>query len=149
MADTKTETNTEGGGIKMGDFASKGDWINKLLIKHCSMTIGAVAEVKDKDGKITTRAKKGREGPDVPAMEALARENGITPKTYVNPGMARMNIGNMLRAAAKRRFGLNVNGSFKRAPEDFETNETKTEKPDGSKIAAKPKATEAKDKAAA
>ena len=126
--------------LKAGKFSSAGDWINQLMDKHYTTEIPGTPAEKDADGKVTKRATKGKREFDIEGATAWAEENGLTVKTYPNPGMYRMNIGNMLRAAAKRRHGLMRDGKFRKAPDDFPVNEEKTEKPDGTKIAkAKPK----------
>lgn len=140
------KTNT-GNVVGNAEFKSKGDWINRLIDENCSTIEGAVEAVPavtDDDGKVTTPAVRGRKGKkitDLASLAEIAEANGITVKDYPNAGMARMNIGNMLRAAAKKRHGLNVGGVWVEAPEDFEVNEEKTENPDGTKIPkAKPQA---------
>jgi hypothetical protein len=75
----------------------------------------------------------------------LAEANGIDArKRYGDqaerknaPGRLRMTIGNMLRAAARRRHGLNnIDGTFVEADAAFVGDTTKTENPDGSRIQA-------------
>lgn len=108
-ADEKT-----GGVLKTSNFKSAGDWINQLMDEHCTTIEGAVEaveEVKDEDGKVTApgvRGKVGKRAVNVEAVQAFAGANNITYKSYPNPGMTRMNIGNMLRSAAKKRCGLFV-----------------------------------------
>lgn len=124
--------------VKNTEFKSAGDWINEVLEKNCvDKGVGAVAEVKDKEGKVTTPARKGKDIVNVDNLKAIALENQLEFKSYPNPGMARMNVGNMLRAAARKRHGLIIGGKFVKAPEGFTVNAEKTENPDGTKIAKK------------
>lgn len=123
------------------DFKSKGDWINRVIDENCADLVGAQEEIKDDDGKVTQRAKAGKRVVDLDKLRALGEENSLTVKEYPNAGMARMNVGNMLRAAARKRHGLIINGQWTDAADDFEVNDERTENPDGSKIAkAKPEA---------
>ncbi len=152
MTDEKTAT---GNVVKNTAFKSKNDWINAMLNKHATdQNVGevkAVAEVKDKEGKVTTPAVRGKKGKDVAnidALKAIAAENHLTVKDYPNPGMYRMNIGNMLRAAARKRGGLFFSGKWANAGkgsegDQFVTNDPLTEKRDGTKIAKKAPAKEA------
>ena len=89
------------------------------------------------------RTEDGKVDPD--ALVALARANHLDKQMdkveanggYKNPGMYRMNIGNMLRGAMRRRGGLNdASGKFRSDPNhEGEV----TENRDGTKIAkAKP-----------
>ena len=140
MADTEATGNV----VKNTEFKSAGDWINQILAKHCiDANVGAVeavAEVKDKDGNVTTEGVRGKKGKDVVNLEnltSLAEENHLTVKEYVNAGMARMNVGNMLRAAARKRGGLFIKGRWTKAPEDFEVLEPLTHGRDGEKLAVK------------
>lgn len=141
-------------------FKSKDDWINVNLTNFCSTVVGAVEaveaveEVKDEDtGEVITagvaavRGKKGKATTDVDALKAIADANNITYKEYPNPGMYRMNIGNMLRAAARKRHGLflptGADGAieWKDAPAEFIGEFELKENQDGSKIVkAKPAA---------
>lgn len=146
--------------VKSTEFKTADDWINRLVHEHCvEKNVGAVEpieEVKDDEGKVTvpgTRGKKGKDVLNVDAIKMLAVANGLAVKDYPNAGMYRMNIGNMLRAAARKRHGLNLPKSgglidksaefeFVDAPTDFEVNGTKTHNPDGSKIVGEPVAAE-------
>lgn len=132
--------------------------------------VEAVAEVKDEDGNVIQEAvaevkgkaaTKGKEVWDLDKMFLLAEVNGIdtTTKTFTglretgNIGRARMTIGNMLRAAAKKRHGLyNIVGDWVEAPEEARNEGAPTQNRDGSKIAkvkAEPEAaTEAATEAA-
>ena len=115
--------------------------------------VAAVAEVKDEDGNVIQEAvaevkgkaaTKGKDVWDLDKMFLLAERNHIdtTSKTFVglrttgNIGRARMTIGNMLRAAAKKRWGLfDVEGNWVDAPEEARCPDAPTHNRDGSKIA--------------
>ena len=102
--------------VKRKEFSTAGDFVDNILKKNCY----------HEDGRV-----------NVEALVSLARENGKTPKEYSNPGMYRMNIGNMLRPVARRRHGLMVNDKFVKAPPEFTGGHEKTENPDGSPIGGK------------
>lgn len=115
--------------------------------------VAAVAEVKDEDGNVTQEAvaevkgkaaTKGKDVWDLDRMFLLAEVNAIdtTTKTFVglrqtnNIGRARMTIGNMLRAAARKRHGLyDVDGNWIEAPVEARNDGAPTQNRDGSKIA--------------
>jgi hypothetical protein len=123
--------------VNKPNFQSAGDWINRILDERCTNTINAVPAETDDEGNVVKRGRKGKKVLDLEALKALAADNAIEVKAYPNPGMYRMNVGNMLRAAARKRGGLVIDGEFTSAPSDFEVNEKITENPDGSKITAK------------
>ena len=111
--------NATAGGKK---FGSDGDFINTLLAKYTTEKDGKAKTIKEtKDGVTTEKTIPGKKikGVDVDGLKALAAENGKTVKVYPNAGMYRMNIGNMLRAAAKKRGGLIVKGRWTPADEAF------------------------------
>lgn len=151
--ETANDEAKTGNVVKNTEFKSTGDWINRILGQFCTVVTGAVEAVEGKDAVLdddgneveaavpAVRGKKGKETTDLDALKALADANGITYKEYANPGMYRMNIGNMLRAAAKKRGGLflpseeeGIGYEFTQADEDFEVNDPLTHNPDGSKI---------------
>lgn len=73
----------------------------------------------------------------------LARANGIDVKDWEGqeggsvPGRMRMTLGNMLRAAARKRHGLNdVESKWHDADAEFIGDVKKVQNPDGTKIAA-------------
>jgi len=93
------------GVIKTKTFRSEGDFINKLLSEH------AMERPTDKDGN------QGKAMVSIDRLKALAKENGITHRdSYPNPGMWRMNIGNMLRAKARKEGQLLVDGKVHKVP---------------------------------
>ena len=109
-APTAVPTAAENKGVvKAKTFKSEGDWINRILTKHTADT--------DSAGKVTGAVS-------LPKLKRLAKENGITHRdSYPNSGMWRMNIGNMLRAKARREGKLMVEGKAVHAPADFLRNE--------------------------
>lgn len=113
--------------VKDKNFKSGGDFINSLLSKYV-----------DEKGKI-----------DEKAITEICKENGAPLKSkYPNPGMLRMNAGNMLRARAKKRHGLMVKGKWIAAPQGF-TSGDPVEDRQGNKIAkAKPAGNGKAEKAA-
>ena len=116
--------------IKNKDFGTKNDWLDQLLLGACS----AIKTVKRMvDGKEVEDQE--RDGVDVEKLHKLALENGFTPKVHnkANPGLHRMTVGNALRARARRRHGLTVEGKFLAASESFIAGHDKVENADGSK----------------
>ena len=122
----EAETTENKGVVKATEFKSTGDWINRLLDEHCATVEGATEAkeaVVDNDGTVLEKAVRGTKGKrvvDKDALIALAVENGITVKEYPNPGMYRMNIGNMLRARGRKQGWLMIAGVKTDAPGDFE-----------------------------
>ena len=77
-------------------FKSEGDWINLELPQYGRASDGSVSIEK---------------------LKAIAKENGVEHKdSYPNPGMWRMNIGNMLRAKARREGQLIFEGKVHKMP---------------------------------
>lgn len=92
-------------------FKTKGSWVNEFIDTE------TVVEGEDRHDRLL----------------ALAEANKVNVKTYPNLGMYRMNIGNMLRASARRRGGLHtIDGDFV----VWEEIENPTHDPDGNKILA-------------
>lgn len=106
-------------------FTPIADFVTEALNEH--------GTIKDDKGKVAVY---------VPGLVALAEDNHLAVKDYPNPGMARMNIANMLRAAARRRGGLFIAGAWVNAPEGY-SDKAPTENPDGTKIPKAPKAPKA------
>ena len=113
-----------------------------------------IGELIDKFAKDTSENHKGL---DTNALFAFAEVNGLDVDKFKGdigkknaPGRLRMTVGNMLRAAARRRGGVfNPNGKWMNAPPGFHDKEP-TEKRDGEKIAkAKVKEAEADQNEAA
>ena len=101
--------------LKTREFQSEGDWICQILNQHC----------------------RARCSCDPDAIIALCGENNLELKKYPNVGMLRMNAGNRLRAAARRRHGLIINGKWVSAPDQFETNPEPTEDRHGNSLRVK------------
>ena len=80
--------------VKSSDFKSRGDWIDRLLTDHCV--------------DAHTGTKKGKAAINVKALTLFTRANGVKIKDggYPNVGMLRMNVGNMLRAKARKQGAL-------------------------------------------
>ena len=77
-------------------FKSEGDWINVKLSEYAT---GA-------DGRLS-----------IEKLKAIAKENDVEHKShYPNPGMWRMNIGNMLRAKVRREGQLIFEGKVHKMP---------------------------------
>lgn len=141
-------------------YKNRSEWMADLLKANCSVTktIAAVP-AKGEEGKEGYVAAKPErtvvEGVDVEKCFAVARENGLNVDKYEAqrdghgfPGRFRMTVGNMLRATAKARHGVKINGTWHDAPAEWLTaNEAPAEAThdhDGVKIA---KAVEAKPEA--
>ena len=116
--------------IKNKEFKTKNDWVDQLLLAECSAIRVVKRMVGGKEQEIHER-----DGVDVERLHSFARENGFEPKvsSKANPGTHRMVIGNAMRARARRRHGLIVNGSFIQASDSFCEGHPKKENPDGSK----------------
>lgn len=156
---------TEKTGNVIRHFETKGDWITRTINENCVdhdvgavgtvdgiKEVKAVKAVKAKGNKPAVeavaavkgvpavRGKRGKDELNVEAIKTLAAENHLTVKDYPNVGMYRMNIGNMLRAAARKRHGLYINGKWTAAPKDFKVNDKATENHEGHKIVNENKA---------
>ena len=125
----------EGGEKKSRVTTGKGI---EMEIKHAPDVVNEVMDETKVDGKV-----------NVDAIKELAVANNIESKIegkdYPNPGMWRMNVGNMLRGVVNRRGGLyDLNGKWRKDPNH---GGEVTEEKDGTKIAkAKPKAEKADKK---
>lgn len=110
--------------------------------------------VMDADGKpvtveTTEKVESAKRTVNLDSLFALAKANGINTAKYEEqrdrpnaPGRLRMTIGNMLRAAAKKRHGLfDTDGEWVDADKDFLGDAERVQERDGTKIAkAKPAA---------
>lgn len=119
-----------------GKYKGASDFIGELIDSNCR-----------------SASEKGQGELNPSLVIQLGRKNNLDAKKLDNleaqigqknaPGRIRMTVGNMLRAAAKRRHGLlDLHGNEVAAPEGFEVSD-KTENLDGSRIAKAPEASEA------
>ena len=127
------------------ELKTAGDWVDRFLTLLASKT-KEVERVVMKEGKpVKNQAGENikekstvPDGVDVDKLWAMADKNKFEPKIAKerNPGLHRMNIGNALRARAKRRHGLfDHTGKWHDADEDFRAAYSpRTEEKDGSKI---------------
>jgi len=148
------ETTVTGKGtvsIKMGELASAGDWINRLMAEYCVIelepaveAVEAVPEKRDADGNVTqeavpaVRGRAAKTGVDADAVREFAAMNNLELKTeYPNVGGLRMAASNKLRAFARKAGGLHVPGAgWTDAPDDFVVNDKLSLNRDGTKIKA-------------
>lgn len=108
--------------VRDTSFRQRSDWVKDLIDEFCV--------VPTDDGGVFS----------VHRLEELCRENNLEVREYPNVGMARMSLGNKLRAAARRRHGLNANGRWRDADPGFVEGFDLTEDREGNKIkAAKPR----------
>ncbi len=127
---------------KYRDQNKEPDWIGSLITKHCTNS----EQKTDDDGKPVGKAKVTL---DCEALIAMAEANGLEKagefrpviSTKNGPGRVRMSVGNMIRAAARRRGGIfhlkDGEPKWNNAPEEFMGDREPTEKRDGTKIAKK------------
>lgn len=125
-----------------GMYKGASDWIGRLIDERCV--------------KVTTEGDRETREVHLPDLFRLAEANGMdkdklaalkAQQSSANaPGRIRMTIGNMLRAAARRRHGLyDIDGVTPLKPDaEFRNDERYPEKAvetlDGEKIGGKPKA---------
>ena len=129
-----TEAPKTGNVVRNTDFKSTGSWVNEFIDAQTN----AESEVTSDEGKTSTVKPTSEQRHT--SLLRLADVNKITYKEYPNPGMYRMNIGNMLRAAAKKRGGLRgVDGEF----HVWDEVETPTHDQDGVKFPKETKEPEA------
>lgn len=124
------------------------DWLGSFIDEGCTNPVTKEREVKDDEGNVTgteTVTLKKRTL-DIDALFDLAEANAIPAREKYGDqvdrknaaGRLRMTIGNMLRAAARKRHGLyDTSGKWVKAPAEFIGDAEKTENKDGSKIAKK------------
>lgn len=127
-----------------GKYKGAEDWIGEVLGKHATspVTKEQRTKVEGEEDKIET-VETSKRTVNLDALFDIAEENGIKARELYGeqadrknaPGRLRMTIGNSLRAAARKRHGLYVNGEWVDAPETFVGALPKLENPDGSKIA--------------
>lgn len=125
-------------------YRGDGDWLSKFIDDQVKAPVVKEKTVTNEDGIKTTEmveTKQTRISMD--HLFALAEANSLNVEKYKAdadkpsaPGRLRMTIGNMLRAAARKRHGLfDYTGTWHDAPAEFIGDSEKTQNPDGSKIA--------------
>ena len=132
-----------------GKYKGASDWVGEVIQANC--TTQPMKTVKDEDGN-ETEVAKGKPVLNVDALIALSKENHIDTSKMEEqrdrknaPGRIRMTLGNMLRAAARKRHGLTVNGEWVTPTDEFlkSAPDEPTETREGEKIVkAKPEADE-------
>tara|TARA_R110000764_G_scaffold15247_1_gene43391 strand:+ start:87 stop:587 length:501 start_codon:yes stop_codon:yes gene_type:complete len=140
-----------------GKYTGAGDWLAGMVDGQVQTPEFKDKTVKDEDGnETTTSVATGQKPVDLTKLFALAAANGIDAETRYGDqierpnatGRLRMTIGNMLRARARKRHGLNdIEGNFVKADADFVGEHPKTQHPDGSKIAVEQPEVEADEEA--
>lgn len=104
------------------------DWLGKLIAGKATLMTEKVTKtpVEGKEGEFKNVTTQVADGVDVDAVFKLGRENGLNLDKYDAQrgshgfaGRIRMTVGNMLRAEAKRRHGLVVDGKFVSAPAEW------------------------------
>ena len=123
-----------------GKYKGASDWIGELVKEVAS--VQEMKTVKAEDGT-ESEIPKGRPKLDLDKLFALCKENHIDYSEMEKqrdrpnaPGRIRMTLGNMLRAAARKRHGLYVSGEWRRVPDGFVDEESMpTETRGGEKIA--------------
>lgn len=127
--------------------AARADFVSKLITDHASTPVLKVVKTKDEDGTVTeTTEPTGKTSIDLEKLFAIAEANGFNATLKYGdqverlnaPGRLRMTIGNVLRAVARKRGGLNVDGKFVHADDEFMAGALPTHNPDGTKIAKAP-----------
>lgn len=127
------------------------DWCRDFIDEQVKVAKTSTKEVKNEEtGEVTTETRelKGKVL-DIDKLLGLARVNNLDEGAIANlekqkdkrnaPGRIRMSIGNMLRAAAKKRHGLyDLDGEWTDAPTDFVGETERTEERDGKTIAKAP-----------
>lgn len=125
-------------------YRQGGDWLSNFVDGEVKEAITKEKTVTAEDGtKTVETVQTNKTRISMDHLFALAEANSIDVEKYKAdadkpnaPGRLRMTIGNMLRAAAKKRHGLfNVAGEWNDAAADFVGDSEKTHNPDGSKIA--------------
>jgi hypothetical protein len=123
------------------------DWVTGFIDEHVRVPIMRAVDLKDEEGNVvgSEEVDTGKSFVDLDKLFELATINALDASKFEAqrdrpnaPGRIRMSVGNMLRAAAKRRHGLKgLDGKFVTAPGDFVGDAPLKENPDGTKIARK------------
>lgn len=127
------------------------DWIGHFVDGQVKAPVMKTVDVKDAEGNVTgkTEVETKETRIDLDRLFALAAVNAINADKFKEqvdrknaPGRIRMSVGNMLRAAARRRHGLySIDGTWHEAPAELIDGKAKSENPDGTRvIVAKPAA---------
>ncbi len=124
------------------------DWVKSFIDGAVLVAVTKEVTTKNEDGTETTETvDTNKTSIDMDKLFALAEANSFDVEKYKGdvekknaPGRLRMSIGNMLRAAARKRHGLyTIEGEWTDAPADFIGDAELKEHRDGTKIAkAKP-----------
>jgi len=131
---------------KFRDPSYKGaqDWIKSFIDHQVKTAVMKTVKTKDEDGNVTEQEVESKKTQvDLNKLFDLAEKNSLNVEKYTSqmdqknaPGRLRMTIGNMLRAAARKRHGLyDLAGDWHDAPADFIGDAELKENRDGSKIA--------------
>jgi hypothetical protein len=124
-------------------YRDGGDWLSQFVDSQVKEPVTKEKVVTAEDGTKTTEVVETKQTRiNMDNLFALAEVNSIDVDKYKPdadkpnaPGRLRMTIGNMLRAAAKKRHGLyNVHGEWNEADAEFIGDALKTQNPDGSKV---------------
>lgn len=127
------------------------DWLSAFIDERVKTTVMKTVTTKAEDGTETSeQVPTNRTSIDMDALFSLGKANHLNVDKYADqvenknaPGRLRMTIGNMLRAAARKRHGLfDAGGEWHAASAEFLGDAELKENRDGTKIAkAKPAAT--------
>lgn len=120
------------------------DWVANLIDAEATVPVTKVVKTKSEDGTETEEVvETNKRTLDLDRLFDLARANGVDVTsleagrdTQGAPGRARMTVANSLRAAARKRHGLNdASGNWHDADAGFIGDHALTQNRDGSKIA--------------
>lgn len=124
------------------------DWVKSFIDDQVLDVVTKEVTTKHEDGtKTTETVATSKTSVNMDRLFAMAEANHLNVDKYKGdvekknaPGRLRMTVGNMLRAAARKRHGLNdIAGDWHDAPADFIGDAELKENRDGTKIAkAKP-----------
>jgi len=126
------------------DYKGAQDWLTSFVDGQVKVAVTKTVTTKAEDGTETTSTvDTAKTTVSMDALFALGKVNNLNVDKYADqvenknaPGRLRMTIGNMLRAAARKRHGLfDVNGEWHAAPDDFVGDAELKENRDGTKIA--------------
>lgn len=130
------------------DYKGAQDWVKSFIDGEVLQAVTKEVTTKNEDGTETTETvETSKTSVDLGKLFALAEANHFNVEKYKAdvekknaPGRIRMTVGNMLRAAARKRHGLyDATGEWNEAPADFIRDAELKEHRDGTKIAkAKP-----------